>query len=58
MLVRIAARVSDLAYGSDQSELLLLQTPMKLDAVKALRKEPVVETRTPFVRESRQAYPL
>ncbi|XP_078333115.1 uncharacterized protein LOC111120117 [Crassostrea virginica] len=34
------------------------KTPMKLDAVKALRKEPVVETKTPFVRESRQAYPL
>ena len=56
--MEIAARISDLVYGSDQSELLLLQTPMKLDAVKALRKEPVVETKTPFVRESRQAYPL
>lgn len=34
---------------------LLFQTPLKLDAVKALRKEPVVETKIPFVRESKQA---
>lgn len=34
---------------------LFFQTPLKLDAVKALRKEPVVETKIPFVRESKQA---
>lgn len=34
---------------------MLFQTPLKLDAVKALRKEPVVETKTPFDRESKQA---
>lgn len=34
---------------------LLFQAPLKLDAVKALRKEPVVETKTPFDRESKQA---
>lgn len=34
---------------------MLFQTPLKLDAVKALRKEPVIETKTPFDRESKQA---